>query len=188
MSEFQQLSSPGLRVEFTRVLDRIGHRVLVAVGDGWREVLNSIEGTSEQDWPASPPLKDLHFEPRDGGVQLALLVGMAGKSHWSASLELNPQAEQLTFDMACRVRVLPEWLGNSYQLPVAQPATMDGGLKLAEGWWLHGETEGGLLAPHFTTPDGGSRWLLHPPEITAPKFPQTIRWRYSLGVLSQIHD
>lgn len=181
MTKFQPLISADLRVEFTRQGDRIGHCVLVLVGGEWQEVLRSVEGTSDQDWPLSPPLKDLHFESRDGGVQLALLVGMAGKSHWSASIELDAIAQRLTFDVACRVRSAPDWLGSAYQLPAAQGISTDNQLQLAPGWSLRGEPLDSLAAPRFSTTDGDTRWLLRAPTMASLKFPQTIRWRYSIS-------
>jgi hypothetical protein len=48
-------------------------------------------------------LSQLHIEPRPEGRNVALLVGMAGGNHWSASVESDPASQRLTFDVACRV-------------------------------------------------------------------------------------
>jgi hypothetical protein len=69
----------------------------------WIGALASVEGSPEEEWPASPPFQALEVAERTGRP-VALLVGMAGKSHWSASVELDPRARSLRFDVACRVR------------------------------------------------------------------------------------
>ena len=51
---------------------------------------------------------------------------MAGRSHWSASVELDPHSGSLTFDMACRVRAAERgWLGSSYIAIYSQRAVDD---------------------------------------------------------------
>jgi hypothetical protein len=78
-------------------------------------VLESIEGTAEDIWPPSPPWQELHVPPSDDGRHVAFLVGKAGQSHWSASVELNLAENTLTFDVACRAKSQPHWLGSSYR-------------------------------------------------------------------------
>ena len=104
--------------------DRYAHDIVVADGESWQVVLKSLEGTPEDAWPASPPLQSLHVETRGDDRQLALLVGMAGKSHWSASVELDPQTGRITFDVACRVRASEAGtLGSSYRTSEPVDAT-----------------------------------------------------------------
>jgi hypothetical protein len=98
------LEGGGLSVRFHRREDRFAHEVWLVDRGAWVQVLASCEGLPLDDWPASPPLQSLTVERRAGERQLALLVGMAGHSHWSASVELEPAAACLTFDVACRVR------------------------------------------------------------------------------------
>jgi hypothetical protein len=54
----------------------------------------------------------MHSHP--DGRTFALLVGMAGASHWSASVEADPIRERIIFDVACRIKAEPKWLGSSY--------------------------------------------------------------------------
>jgi hypothetical protein len=104
----------GVRFRFQK--DRYAHEILLANGDKWTTVLASVEGSSADDWPASPPLQSLHVESRPGNGQVALLVGMAGHSHWSMSVELDPAAARITFDVACRTRGRPlGQLGSRYK-------------------------------------------------------------------------
>jgi len=100
----QQLASDKLRVRFVFCEDRYAHEVQVADGADWRCLLRSVEGSPLEAWPASPPLQSLHMEDRGGNQRLALLVGMAGNSHWSASIELDTATSCARFDIACRVR------------------------------------------------------------------------------------
>lgn len=106
-------SASGLRLEFLQHHDRYSHRLVAADG---AILLASIEGTDQDNWPASPPLQQLSIEEHRPGVEVALLVGMAGKSHWSLSIEPLADGSGFLFDAACRLREPTGWLGSSYQL------------------------------------------------------------------------
>jgi hypothetical protein len=99
-----RLEGGGLGLQFVFRQDRYAHEVWLDDGSAWVCVLQSVEGSASDDWPASPPWQSLHVESRPDQRQLALLVGMAGKNHWSASIELDPAKSQIHFDIACRVR------------------------------------------------------------------------------------
>ncbi|MBL9123800.1 MAG: hypothetical protein JNG90_09220 [Planctomycetaceae bacterium] len=100
-------------------------------------VFESIEGTPEEDWPPSPPLQELHLEARPDGKQLALLVGMAGTSHWSLSVEFDPAAGTAVFDVACRVKRAPGGLGSRYRRSGSAP----------QEWSAEPQTSGSLELP-----------------------------------------
>ena len=116
MSEPARLVGDGFQLRFERRADRYSQVLEVQRGAGHECVAESIEDTSDDLWPASPPLQDLHIEQREGGVQVALLVGRAGRSHWSLSIEVNPNGSELRFDAACRTDEKPRWLGSTYKL------------------------------------------------------------------------
>jgi hypothetical protein len=111
------------RVDFIPSGDRIAHVIYVrapgtenSAERPWIVLLRSVESAADVAWPDSPPLQELHVEDR-GGVPVALLVGRAGKSHWSASLgcEGAESGEQrLVIDVACRVSTQPVLLGSGY--------------------------------------------------------------------------
>jgi len=110
------LEGGSLAVRFFWHHDRFAHEVAVREGDGWRAMGSSVEGSPDDEWPASPPFQSLHVEHRDDGRQVALLVGMAGKSHWSASIEIDAAVPCISFDVACRIRTIePGPLGSTYQ-------------------------------------------------------------------------
>jgi hypothetical protein len=101
-----------VRLSFFWSGDRYAHR-LEWVDEGSRVVcLESLEGADYQFWPPSPALQQLNVQSEVSGKQCALLLGMAGKSHWSASIEVS--GSTLIFDVACRIQQPPERLGSSY--------------------------------------------------------------------------
>lgn len=100
--------------------DRWGHSLSLVTSDSRRVVmLASNEGTAQQAWPPSPPLQALHFQTLPDGRQVALLVGMAGRSHWSASVEPTCPKPGLRFDFACRHPAQPGWIGSTCHLAQA---------------------------------------------------------------------
>ncbi len=107
-----------LQVRFDWVGDRYAHCVLVHCGDRSVVVLKSAEGTSQQNWPPSPPLQQLSFLDLPDNRRAALLVGMAGQSHWSLSVTSGP--DELVFETACRVNQRPERLCSEYCEMVAR--------------------------------------------------------------------
>ena len=153
----QALEGGGLRIVFTRLGDRFAHTIEAFIDERFRSVLSSMEGTADEAWPPSPPFQQLHFEERPGGVRVALLVGMAGTSHWSAAVELDPATGEATFDVACRLRSVPMHLGSRYR--------------------IH-EPSGFVLIPTEGTlgqvPDQAAVF----PEKSTVNMPATLRWRY----------
>jgi len=105
-----------LRVEFNWLGDRYSHLISAVHPSGEiRPLLDSIEGAPTDNWPPSPPLQSLSIETLPDGRRVALLVGMAGGSHWSASIEPAFERAGLNFDLACRHTKQPTFLGSAYQ-------------------------------------------------------------------------
>ena len=150
----------GLHVEFLRQTDRYGHRVwLVQSGHDPELILDSVEGKPNEDWPASPPLQTLTLEMLPSGQCVALLVGMAGRSHWSASFEATQKG--FVCDIACRHAAQPQWLGSQYQR-LARPGFVQiYGLDSE----VHTQSESVLIQPRLTNPGSA-----------------TTRWKYSLNL------
>lgn len=123
-------------------------------------LLESIEGTPDDDWPPSPALQELHLEERPDGRRLALLVGMAGTSHWSLSVELDPVQRRALFDVACRVKRPPGKLGSAYrQLTGAVTPTN-----------IASASEASQLAHRRIEAD-----------VDRIAVPATVRWRYAIS-------
>lgn len=111
--EVQRADGCGLRVTFIRRDDRVAHVVTLLDATGEHTLLESLEGAPEDPWPASPAFQQLSIEG-EGTRRVALLVGMAGRSHWSMSVEATESPIGLVFDAACRLNELPQQLGSSY--------------------------------------------------------------------------
>jgi len=106
-----------LRVEFNWHVDRYRHVIsLIDAAGRSTPLLESIEGSPTDDWPASPPLQNLHCENQTDGSRVALLVGMAGRGHWSASIGSRPNESALVFDLACRSSAVAGPLDSTYRL------------------------------------------------------------------------
>ena len=112
----------GVRVVFERKADRYAHEIQCFLGHNTTSLLCSLEGGADRRWPESPPLQQLSIEERGDGSRLALLVGMAGQSHWSASVHAEIERPRVEFDIACLARESPTWLGSSYRLERASRA------------------------------------------------------------------
>ena len=105
----------GSQVRFTWHEDRHVHTISLIIDDRPIPVLESVEGTSVDEWPPSPPLQQLSVEELRPQTQVGLLVGMAGKSHWSMSVEPVGDRPAFVFDVACRSRGTVERLGSTYK-------------------------------------------------------------------------
>lgn len=168
MKPGEHIEAGSLRVSFVRRGDRYGHTIDVAPDDqDWQTVFTSIEGASNESWPKSPPLQQLHIESREAGKTVALLVGMAGPNHWSASIEADPAAATLTFDVACRVRHWPGVrLGSEYQVGAAALADR---IAIDCDTGCRSSSVAGIVKVH--------------PGIDVPEAIASVRWKYRLSRL-----
>lgn len=121
MSRQIVLTGGQLVIDFTWQGDRFGHTIGVDAGGAFVALLESIEGAATEKWPASPAFQDAHVETR-GADQVAMLVGQAGKSHWSLSCEVAIDATA-RFDVACRYKLPPERLVSTYRVLGPTPET-----------------------------------------------------------------
>ena len=70
-------------------------------------------GISER-WPASPVITEV--TPTEAmGHRALVAVGLAGRSHFSASLTASTaKKDTILVEVACRIYEAPEWLGSTY--------------------------------------------------------------------------
>jgi hypothetical protein len=176
-------SGRGLRVEFFRLQERYAHRILAI---GCEEVpvllLESIEEIANKDYPSSPVLQALNIDDHGTNKEVhqptAMLVGMSRKGHWSMSVQAgHADSAALTFDVACRIKEIPESLGSCYswgrRVEVEDndhvPRLHFGsGICLVELWespWLCDRYHRALMFPA-------------PGDDSCIKPPATLRWRY----------
>lgn len=187
MSHQAILEGGGLRLELRREGDRFHHRVWAVHADGEALLLESVESAADEVWPTSPPLQELHLESRPGGQELALLVGMAGRSHWSLSVALDAAAGRLSFDVACRVRGAAGHLGSAYRSPLAwqrRPAT--GELEALAGLHTARFEPDRAVVPasrvDYLAPDRVVVLPQAPADNGEPAGPRTVRWGYVVSV------
>ncbi len=167
------ITAGDLRVVFPWRGDRYGHRVERLVEGAWRIVLESVEGSAGEDWPFSPVLQSLHIEQRPAGA-VALLVGKAGVSHWSASVEPFDSSMGLRFDIACRTGQAPRHLGSSYCCATNSAARL---IEIA----TKADSSAFQDHPDQDHPDGApTMWRIAPTEMPR-ELPATVRWRYSIS-------
>ncbi len=196
-----------VRVDFVPSGDRIAHVIYVrepaaanqAVTAGaterpWIELLRSVESAADVAWPDSPPLQELHIEDR-GGKPVALLVGRAGKSHWSASFgceSADSGEESLVIDIACRVSTPPVLLGSTYAFAAGVSwlgKTLHGGDDYARSQaitLIARETANWQFAVDAPSSLGALASADHfrvLPQMDSQKMPSTFRWRFTVACL-----
>jgi hypothetical protein len=166
------LNAAGFRLTLVSCGDRLAHTVGLVLSDRVVPLLASLEGTPDDDWPPSPPLTTVETPTRSPESQ-ALLLGMAGRSHWSAAIKMVEAAWCMEFEVACRIKEPAAWLGSSYRTMItaveagdrAELMVGDGRVRIAA-----------VGARVHVTPDG-LKIGIAPPD---GPFPQTVRWNYSI--------
>jgi hypothetical protein len=169
MNNVVLVASENLRLVFDRRGDRWGHRIELLRDGATISTLSSIEGAATDDWPPSPPFQTLDIQAFPGKGQIALLVGKAGSSHWSAAIEADPAAGVLNFDIACRFGNEPRLLGSIYAI-VGEVSNSISCLprinlpEIADGCRRTVDATGDRLTIRILPPPG--------------PLPQTVRWQY----------
>ncbi|MCR9293212.1 MAG: hypothetical protein NXI32_10865 [bacterium] len=88
--------------------------------------IQSLESASDDVWPLSAPLQQIHSQSFGDGREVIFGVGMAGRGHWSASFTLVPDLKCWIVELACRSNVEPERLLSSYEvLRSGSPAPLE---------------------------------------------------------------
>lgn len=191
MNESILLDGGGMRIGFHWHRDRVAHTVGVLDGPRLDPFLASREGTPDELWPASPPFQEVHVEQHEGR-QVALLVGRAGQCHWSGSVEIDPEAAAVHFDIACRLKgAMVRRSENDDLLPIARSAYQsmmtptcdgEGTVRVANGCAVLAiasvAVEDRSAPATMAVADSGFQiWI--PPSIDPQ--PGTLRWRYTIS-------
>lgn len=171
----------GLRVVFVKRGDRWGH-VICTVEDAGQSHeqltprLISIERDDRAGRPGSPPLQNMSIEQRANGA-VALLVGMAGNSHWSASVEAIDRERRVIFDVACRLGQTPVQSLTSWYLCNREVRPTDIGLEL-----VLRESKRNMLdivfGEELTPKLDKMAFALEVRSCTSP----TVRWKYEISL------
>lgn len=117
-----QLTAGPTEAVFTWSADRWTHRITTGTVPGWTSLDGPFPPAGDPRWPASPVLVELSrvTVPRGdatGGKSMAIVgVGLAGRSHFSASIAPDPQRlDAIRIEIACRLHEPPGWLGSTYR-------------------------------------------------------------------------
>jgi len=152
------VTAGGMRAVFSWAGDRWRHVILLD-GTPWAESLEDRADGRDAAWPSSPPLVELSVVTAATGPAV-LGVGLAGRSHFSASITACPdRPDALLFEIACRVRERPCWLGSTYdrageRIRVAPPHPTDD-LPATIRWAYHASPSGFHVVPPATLTRGG---------------------------------
>ena len=104
-------------IVFTWSGDRWTHHVATRDAGTWQSVEGPRPEDGDQRWPASPVLVELSTLQTAAGPAI-LGVGLAGRSHFSASIGPDPeQPDRIRFEIACRFNEPPVWLGTTSRGP-----------------------------------------------------------------------
>ncbi len=182
------IEAGGLRVCFDKASGRVRHSIWT-VGDGNADlVLESVEDAEDDDVdgpaaPSVPVLGEVHIQSFDDGRQVALLIGMSGRDHWSMSVAADPSTGQLSFDVACRIHSEATRPGSVYR--VVPPATVSG----TEPVHVSHPTAGSIqwISDNDNSPAACGRWhsaqsgqlQLSAAAASAP-LPRTVRWQFGI--------
>lgn len=179
------LAAGAIDVVFEWSGDRWTHRVLLHGEPVWESIDGPAAADGDPRWPASPVLVEVD-RVGSGPAAAVVAVGLAGRSHFSASISRVPAAStvgrhdgrfDVLFEIACRVHEPPPWLGSSYAAPIAAPT---GRLPLRP-------VSGCLMMPVEPTGTGRATavaWRLQAVVAagTGPLAgPATIGWSYRIG-------
>ncbi len=175
----------GLFVGFVRHNDRFGHVISLVQGDDFIPLFVSIEGDDQQEWPESPPLQEIHLEPRRD-QSVALLVGKAGATHWSVAVEPTAKPGTITFAVACRMQDYPRQICSRYgcvlENPVEPQLERDGPWV----WNIRGIEVCVDVIPQdeYPTPEcpASSKGFEVNASLDHEPFPKTIQWRYKIWI------
>ncbi len=145
-------------------------------------VLRSVEGDDRRLWPPSPTIQQLMRQENEAGEFLAG-VGMAGNSHWSLSMVvIDGEFPALEFDVACRVKADPEWLGSTYQILSGQPIQSEVGARIVLGNHVLQVEPAANVGVCDVIVDN-DRLCIAARQLDGP-LPRTVRWMYAISLLS----
>jgi len=172
----------GLRITFVWQEDRYGHEIAYIEGENTSTLFVTEPGSARAPWPNSPPLQQINWLETVPGQRVGLLVGMAGKSHWSLSVQADRHAIGLTLDVACRIQSRPDWLGSTYRSRhVAR------GQSPCEARFRAGNSMGTILTDSLgdnapATVDVSDTRLSIVPGLDKIDAPVTVRWKYRFRI------
>ena len=164
----------GLRVEFHWQGDRYSHSLFAVDRNDATCFWESVEGiaAAEERYPASPCLSEIHQQG-----DFLFLTGATTSCHWSMSVACQPTG--LAFEVACRLKAEPTWLGSTYRDNTPQFAAS--AASRGHAWQFPAATvrlqHGADCRVAISSPSVDIRPTAPPPTA----FPTTVQWNYTLA-------
>jgi hypothetical protein len=183
MADQHRLQWGDLSVEANRIGDRFDWRILwEPLSASALPLLQSVPSPIDTAWPPFPPLQELAQESHSD-TEVLLGVGMAGKSHWSVSVDRRqpPHQPAMVFDFACRLSGSPAFLGACWMLGEGLHAIPPASLNLP--WLLRrNATTIATLTPDNHTSlrlEGNQVQLI--PNLGTGGIQGTVRWGFRIA-------
>lgn len=137
--------------------------------------LASVESSSADLWPSSPPLQQIHQQTFGDGRNVIFGVGMSGRGHWSASFTLIPDLKCWIVELACRAPIAAERLESTYRAGGAWQTEVPGTFStLAKDVGFELE----VITPTSDARVESDRLIIHPVELLAAS--GTTQWAFRL--------
>ncbi len=177
-TETLAIQTAKLSLRFPRCGDR--YRLQAVIGE--ELLLETIDGSDEDAWPASPPLQQLHQQQLPSGAAV-FGVGAAGTTHWSASFSIR-EPGLVWLEYAARVRRewnrSGEWLGGRFRLAPGWEIKPEGA-----AWSFLGNGHRAQLLPlgaeSVLELNGFGEFVVRPATET-PGRANTIEWKFALSL------
>jgi hypothetical protein len=151
-------------------------------------VLRATADDGESRWPANPPWQEIQTQQDAAGRTVLMLVGKAGVSHWSMSVAADAVSPAIIFDVACRVRETPEFLGSTMEtglIDVQAPSAASGAIADGRSVELELRNDGLRVCIQLDPVEGtppaslevqGQRITIRAGRVD--QLPATVRWKY----------
>lgn len=167
-----QTENGSLQIRFEWQQDRYAHVVRWQSESGEVVEARSVEGSSDQDWPASPALQQLSTETIEG-VPTILGVGCAGSSHFSVSVQVLEKGDADDGKALSVVRF--DWAVRMSASDAKEHPNADLGTKYTSEKMLASAVRGQTQSVRQSGADGGTRFV---PDQSAGG--RTRQWSYDL--------
>lgn len=97
-----ELSTEQLRLECELSADRWQHTISVPSGSKWVDVLTSVEGSPQDELPASPVFQELLLDEKHAHLTEVQLFGRSGNCMYAVAVAMNTETKILDFDVSAR--------------------------------------------------------------------------------------
>ncbi|QDT49653.1 hypothetical protein Pan258_37080 [Symmachiella dynata] len=111
-----ELSTEQIRLVCELTADRWQHTLSVSTGGKWVDVLSSLEGSPQDESPASPVFQELLLDEKHAQLTEVQMFGRSGKCLYAVAVGMNTETKILDFDVSARFvgAEMPKRVTSSY--------------------------------------------------------------------------